>query len=121
MSAREKALRDWNGAPPDWVMTLADECDRTSQAKTAKRIGVSAAVVNQTLGNRYPGRLDQVERKVRNVLLSATVLCPFLGAPLARKTCDENRSRTTIPTHSPHALQLWRACQTCPENSAMEA
>lgn len=115
MNPRDKAIAAWGGLVPDWVMALAEECERSSQAATARRIGISPATVNLVLANRYQAALDGIERRVRNELLSATVSCPFYGQALARKICDENRKRSA-PTYSPQAFQLWRTCQMCAEN-----
>jgi len=102
---------------PEWVARLARECDRTSQSLAARRIGVSAAVVNQVLGNRYRGRMDLIERKTANVLMGISVECPFLGKVIPRGDCDKFRAREmSMTTFAPHALSLWRACQACPNN-----
>lgn len=122
MSAETKSVtrsidraRDAWEPMPEWVARLARECDRTSQSLAARRIGVSAAVVNQVLGNRYRGRMDLIERKTANVLMGISVDCPFLGKVIPRGDCDEYRARK-VPTFSPHALSHWRACQACPHN-----
>src|SRR6266571_366108 len=65
--------RKWGAHPPAWILALAEECDRSSQGKAAKRLGVSTTVVNQALQNLYEGRLDRFEQRVRGELMRETV------------------------------------------------
>lgn len=59
----------WAPEPPEWILALAEECDLTSQGQTARRLGVSPAVVNQVLQRKYKGRYDLVEARIRGKLL----------------------------------------------------
>lgn len=56
----------WAPSPPDWVTVLAAECDLIGQSKAAELLGVSAAMVNQALKNRYLGRYDRLKAKVES-------------------------------------------------------
>ena len=53
MSARETARAAWGAAIPDWIETLARECDLTSQNQVARRLGRSASLVSNVLRNKY--------------------------------------------------------------------
>ncbi len=97
---------------PPWVLALAEACDKTSQGKVAKRLGVSAAVVNQVLGDSYKGRLDRVETRVRGELMRETVLCPVLGE-ISKRDCLDHQGRKFHATNRLR-VQLFRACRTCP-------
>lgn len=98
--------------PPDWVLTLADACDKTSQGQVAKRLGISAAVVNQVLGCSYRGRSDRVEQRVRGELMRKTVVCPVLGE-ISVRDCLDHQTRRYCPTNRVR-VQLFKACKTCP-------
>lgn len=104
--------RKWGANPPDWVLILAEECDRTSQGKASARIGVSSAMVNQALQNTYIGRLDILEERVRGELMNKVIACPVLGEISARRCLDE-QARPFVASNALR-LRLSRACAMCP-------
>jgi hypothetical protein len=104
--------RKWGAHPPEWVLALAEECDRTSQGRAASRLGIkSASIVNQALQNKYAGRMDRLEERVRGELMNKVLACPVLGEISARRCLDEQAR----PFTSSNALRLRlnRACATC--------
>jgi hypothetical protein len=108
----------WGGELPDWVARLAEECARTSQGKTAGRLGYSPSVVSSVLKASYKGSLDAVEEKVRGVLMGATVMCPALGS-LSTMSCREWRDRAAaFSGHNTLRVRMYRACSACPRNRA---
>jgi DNA-binding transcriptional regulator YdaS (Cro superfamily) len=86
---RQSVLMHWGADAPEWVRSLAEECDRTSQQQAAKRLGVSGSLVNQVLKHVYNGRYDGIEARVKGELLRETVLCPVLGEISSRRCLDE--------------------------------
>ncbi len=114
-----KADAAWGGAPPDWVVELALEANRTNSAKTAKRIGYSGAVVSHVLANAYPGDIARVEAKVRGALMSATVSCPVVGEIGLDRCLDEQKMGNTGA--SSIRARLYRACRGgCPHSRIKE-
>lgn len=113
--ARER----WGAAAPEWVMVLAAACDApgSSQAAIAKRMGVSAAMVNTTLKNAYTGRYDKLSAKVRGELMNEKVTCPVLGEISTRRCLDEQTraGKGYSPTNSTR-VELRRACPACPHS-----
>ncbi len=107
-TARDNVRESWGEEAPDWVLVLAEQCDRTSQKKTAGEIHYSSAVVNQVLKKRYTGDLTAVEKAVRGAFLNATVACPVLG-DLALHECLKHQ-RAKYSPHNQMRLQLFRAC-----------
>ena len=104
----------------DWMTVLAAECDRASQPKVAARLGISAAVVNQVLRNRYKGRLDRVEARVRGEFMREVLSCPVLGEISTRQCQDEQRR----PFSTANALRVavFRACRDgCPHYRGEDA
>jgi hypothetical protein len=67
-SSCERARMGWGEPLPDWILALAEACDQEGQSAVARKLEVSPALVNQTLANRYLGRLDRIELKVRKAL-----------------------------------------------------
>lgn len=108
----ERARAAWGAKTPDWIVALAGECDRSSQGRVARRLGISAAVVNQVLGGAYKGRLDRVEARVRGEFMGATVQCPVLGE-ISRRDCISNQTLKFRPTN-PLRVALRKACPVCP-------
>ncbi|MGD9611179.1 MAG: LacI family transcriptional regulator [Desulfovibrionaceae bacterium] len=97
----------------DWRSLLIGEAARTSIAATARRLGYSRTAVSLVLAGKYPGRTDRLAAKVLAEL--GRVTCPHLGREVTPGDCALNGGR--MPTSSPAALRLWRACQTCPHNT----
>lgn len=98
----------------EWVAALAAECRRTSQANTARRLGVSPAVVNQALQGSYKGNLRRVQRLVEGAFMGVTVDCPVVG-DLPRDRCIEYQGRPFAATN-PMRVQLYCTCPDCPHN-----
>ena len=114
MSAVAAAAEAWGDAMPDWVRTLAEACDRRSQAAVARDLGYSAAVVNRVLKAAYAGRYDTVEKAVTGALMAATVQCPVLG-DLPSHQCLEIQRRPFAATNA-QRVRLYRACRSCKNN-----
>lgn len=108
-----RAAAAWGKAVPDWIIALATACDRSSQGAVALKLGISAAVVNQVLGNVYKGRMDRVEARVRGEYLKAVVQCPALACEISTRDCIANQTMKFRPTN-PMRVALRRACPTCP-------
>lgn len=113
----KRARAAWGGdKTPDWIEALAGACDLAkSQGQVAERLGISAAAVNQVLGNSYKGRLDRVEQRVRGELMKQTVICPVLGE-ISTRDCLDHQARSIKPFHAtnPLRVRLHQACPTCP-------
>lgn len=116
MSGRRNvaAMDAWGDHVPDWVLVLADECDRVGQAVTARRIGFGTSTVNEVIRNKYKGRLDNVEAAVRGAFMGSTVQCPVLDE-IAVDLCLENQKRP-FSSANPTRVALHRACKTCKHN-----
>jgi len=108
----DEAHKAWGEAIPDWIVALADECDRGGQGATARRIGVSKTTINEVVRRRYKARLGNVEQKVRGALMGTTVVCPVLGE-IGVDLCLENQKRP-FSAANPVRVQLHRSCPTCP-------
>jgi hypothetical protein len=120
-SATQKALNAWGNDAPEWVLVLAAECDRTTQARAAARIGRSPAVVSNTLACKYPGDLGKVEELVGRTLMPETIACPVLGE-IPRATCRGWRDRTAkFSNVNTMFIQMFRACNKCPVHTGEEA
>ncbi|AMO73817.1 helix-turn-helix domain-containing protein [Pseudomonas citronellolis] len=116
-------LSAWGEQPPDWVVLLAAEVQQTNRTRAGERIGMSRSAVSLVLSNRYPSpSTAAVERRVVEAL--GALDCPAQDARISVVECQEFREMRA-PTHNPHAMQRWRACQHCPLNPncarAMEA
>ena len=115
LSATARAHAAWGESCPDWIKVLATECDRTSQAATAKRIGKSGSLVCQVLANGYPADLTGVEQLVRDVLMAGTVQCPVIG-DLSSTACLAHQGSPWSP-NNPQRIAFFRACRAdCPNS-----
>src|SRR5450830_280634 len=84
-----KARQRWGAAAPEWIIVLAEVCDRVGQTAIAKKLGASSTVISQALSNTYPSPLASLERRVRGDLMNETVACPVLGEITKRRCMDE--------------------------------
>lgn len=108
----------WGEDAPDWVLVLAAECGRTSQAAVAKRLDRSGAVVSQVLRNIYGAGLDRIEERVRGVLMAGQVTCPGLGE-IPLQACQDWREKArTFAIGNPTRVRMFHACARCPRNKA---
>lgn len=108
------ATEAWGGDPPDWIVALAGEADRTTQRDAAGRIGYGVTVINQVLRKNYAGRYDKVEGAVRGALLGAMVHCPGYGCEISRSYCLAEQ-RLPFAASSPTRVRVFRACRDgCP-------
>jgi len=107
----DRACAAWGARTPDWILALAGECDRSSQGKAAEQLGISAAVVNQLIGNSYKGRVDSMEARVRGEYMKAVVECPVLGE-ISTRDCIGHQRRKFMPTN-PLRVALRKACPAC--------
>lgn len=103
-----------------WLEVLRAECERVkSQHKVAKRLGVSAAMVNQVLNGVYKASTERLEALVRGELMHETVLCPVMGEVSKRK-CVDVQAQPFAATN-PQRVALYRACRSgCPYSSLRE-
>lgn len=116
-SYQESCAAAWNDQAPDWVQALASACDQMGgHVPAARACGLSRATVSMICRNTYPRDARSVEAKVRGALLAATVDCPVLGE-LRRDRCVAHQGRRLENLGaSPMNVQLYRACQACPNN-----
>lgn len=100
----------------DWIEALRTECERTSQSRTARRLGVSPTMVNQALNGTYKGNIARLETLVRGELMSETVECPVLGE-ITKRRCLDEQARPFAPTN-PQRVACYKACRSgCPHSS----
>ena len=115
VSAINRATAGWGAMPPDWVVVLAEECDRTSQRRAAQRIGYSPSAVNQVLSGTYNAGLNAVETAVRGRLMGAAVDCPALGR-IGRGDCLDWQARP-FAAGNRRRVEMYRACRNgCPHS-----
>lgn len=100
--------------PADALEALRRLCSTTSQADVARRLAVSDASVSGALKGRYIGNVERLAERIRGELLNAKVLCPVLG-DITTRICQDEREKP-FHTANPLRVQLWRACQHCPNN-----
>ena len=109
-TAVETAMRAWGEAMPDWIESLAAACDKGSQRKIAALLGVSPALINLLINNKYaPRSHEAMEARVRGKLMMSIIPCPVLGV-IGRIDCLREQARPLV-TCNPVSVQLYRACR----------
>lgn len=112
----ELARAAWGDPLPNWIETLALACINTSQAKVAKKLDRSPALVSQLLRNKYPGNLDGLRERVMGVFMDGRVACPGLGE-IAVQLCQDWRAKSgNLEMGGPQRARMFRACNRCPRN-----
>lgn len=103
----------------EWIAILAEECERSSQATVARRLGYSPAVINQVLKRTYKGDVNRVQAVVEGALMGRTVDCPVVGE-LPRNTCLDHQRAPFAATNA-QRVRLYRACRSgCPHSRIEE-
>ncbi|MEO1974787.1 MAG: hypothetical protein ABGX15_01400 [Paracoccaceae bacterium] len=115
MSAVDTARDAWGEGIPDWIVALAQECDRTSQNRTAKRLGRSASFVSNILRKRYEASLTAAEEVVRGTLMSGMVDCPALGEIGSHVCLKWRRKARQFDNVNSQSVTMYRACNRCPK------
>lgn len=121
MSAPQTTIVDtaraaWGDDIPDWVLVLAQECSRRSQAAVARDLDRSGAIISQVLRRIYPADTARIEERVRGLFMAGQVNCPALG-PLSMMTCQDWREKSReFVLASPQRARMYRACNACPRN-----
>ncbi len=90
--------------------------EESSQAEVARRIGRSAAAINQVLKGAYAGNPDMILELVSAEFGGAEVDCPVMGR-VALLQCIENRQMAFSATNH-QRVRLWKTCRSCPHNTA---
>ena len=114
MNTVMRATHAWGDVVPDWVLILAEECDRSSQKSVASFFGFFCAVVNQVLSGRNSSDMGAVEQAVKGALMHATVACPVAGE-LEMHICLEYQ-RLPFAATNPQRVALFKACRGCQHN-----
>ncbi|MGA0569619.1 hypothetical protein ACO2Q9_02740 [Variovorax sp. VNK109] len=83
-----------------------------TQTRAAEELGVSAAVVNNLLKDRYLGNVATMADRIRGQFMAETVRCPVLGE-LSKRDCLDNQQRPLVFTNALRS-RLFQACKTCP-------
>lgn len=83
-----------------------------TQSAVADELGVSAAVVNHLLKDRYSGNVALMAERIRGQFMAETVSCPVQGV-LSRRNCLDNQTRPLVFTN-PTRVRLHHACKSCP-------
>lgn len=116
----DKARSAWGETLPEWVVPLAEACDRESQSSIARKVGYSPSAISQVLSNTYQnGDISRVEQAVRGALMAETVNCPVLG-DIPRNTCIQWQRKPFATTNS-HRIRMHQTCRNgCPHSLLKE-
>ena len=112
------ARKGWGETPPDWIIRLAEECERTSASDVARRLGYSVAVISGVVLASYKGDVGKVEAKARGAYLGAVVDCPILGE-IERDRCIAEQGHRHSAT-SANRARLYRACRAGCQHSRLK-
>lgn len=83
-----------------------------SQTNVALEMNVSTAVISTLLKDKYAGRVDGMEQRIRGQFMAETVVCPVMGT-LSKRSCLDNQALPQAFTN-PVRAALGRACKKCP-------
>ncbi len=113
----DTARECWGASIPDWVELLAVECSKVSQARIARQLNRSAALVSAVLRNRYTGDMEAVEEVVRGVFERATVDCPAMETIPSNICRDWQLKARSYSNENSERVRMYRACHRCPRFS----
>lgn len=99
----------------DWLTVLRQQCEKSSQARVAKRLQLSTATISQVLNGTYGGGLDRIQARVEGVFMGVCVECPVLGE-IPRDQCVREQGKPFAATN-PVRVALYRACRDSCQHS----
>jgi len=102
----------------EWLEVLREKVAARNQARVARRLGVSAAVISQVLAGKYPADTEKLAERVRGEFMGLTVHCPVYGE-LNRKACLDFQGLPFAATN-PERVACYRACRSGCKNSFLE-
>jgi hypothetical protein len=109
-----RTVRERINPGDNWLSALRAECDRTTQAAAARRIGVGDTTVSQVLSGNYAASTQRIERRVRGELMGAQCTCPVMG-DVSTRVCQEVQERKPgkggTGIGNPQHAQAWFACR----------
>ena len=106
------------GELPDWIIALVHACDQpgSSQNRIAKRIGYEGGVVSSVIRNSYKASTDQIEERVRAILMPTEIQCPAQGQ-IDTAACMKWRGHAkALTSASPSRVSMFVACNKCPRH-----
>lgn len=110
-----KAKIAWGDDAPEWIVILAEACNRSSQSAVAKDLGYSGSAISLVIGNSYNGDLGRIEQMVRGALMAETIICPIMGE-MSRDVC-QSWQKKPFGTASSHRVRMYTACRSgCPNS-----
>ncbi|MDL2266799.1 LacI family transcriptional regulator [Desulfovibrio sp. OttesenSCG-928-G15] len=98
-----------------WLDMLRQAAGETSKAEVARTLGVSRTAISLLLSGKYPGGTAKMAERVLEQYGAHSHVCPHLDRDVTPEECATNCNKS-IPTASPAALRLWRACRECVHN-----
>ena len=99
----------------DWLIALEQACQQSSQAKVAKKLGLSTATISQCINGKYPGDLEGIEKRVRGEYMGETVTCPLLGE-ISGKLCFDWQKKPFAATNE-FRVMMYKQCRSgCPNS-----
>lgn len=105
----EKATAAWGEQMPEWILVLAEACDRTTQRRAAEQIGYAPSAVSAVIANKYKGDMEAVCTATQGAFMNKTVECPVLGEIPANQ-CLEYQRREFRPINQTRVM-LYHACR----------
>lgn len=99
-----------------WHKLLDSAIAGSSKAAVARSLGVSRTAISLLASGKYPGGTDAMAKRIEDVF--GRVRCPYLDKELSQAECRNKAEK--MPTSSPAALRLWKACQGCEYNPVKE-
>ena len=97
-----------------WLELLKTAVSNSNNQAVADELGVSRTVISLVMNGKYPASTDKIAEKVMSQY--SRVTCPHTNESITIVACKQNHT-SSAPTSSPRTMRLWRACQTCPNNS----
>lgn len=115
-SFQARAEKNWGDALPDWVAVLALKADETNQSRCARDLRISVAQISQIIANKYAGRMETAETRVRGLYMKETLSCPALGEISKSECLDWREKAAAFSGHNEMRVRMFRACRKCPFN-----
>jgi len=111
ISAAQHVTDHWGKDAPAWINDLAKECDNSNQVTVARKLGRSASLINQLLKRKYPGDLNDIQKRFESAFQPDLRSCPILGQ-ITGEACLVNQGKK-YDSSNHVAVSLFKACARC--------
>ncbi len=98
------------------IEILKKEIEIKGIKQVASELGVSTSSINLLIADKYPGSLENMEKRIKKIYGNGGIECPVLGKITATKCAEKWNlaKKIGMKAGNPETLRLYMTCLNCP-------